>query len=193
MKELKYVIGENILALRTKSKMTQSELAKELNYTDKSVSKWEHGEVTPPVDIMKSIADYFGVTLDYLVTENPSLPKNKYRDKSNRINKLVIVLLAISIVWLTATVLFVYLSLAQINGGWQAFIWAVPVCFIIAIVFNSIFGKPRHNYIYISFLIWSLLAAVYVLLLKYNLWIIFIIGIPLQFGTVLWSKLKISK
>ena len=43
MQELKFIIAKNIQALRQEKVMTQVELAEKLNYSDKSVSKWERG------------------------------------------------------------------------------------------------------------------------------------------------------
>ena len=68
MEDLKSIVARNIIALRRKHDMTQLELAEKLNYTDKAVSKWERGESLPDIVILKTIADLFGVTLDYLVT-----------------------------------------------------------------------------------------------------------------------------
>ena len=42
MKDVKEIIAENLTMLRLKNNLTQTELAKKINYTDKSVSKWEH-------------------------------------------------------------------------------------------------------------------------------------------------------
>lgn len=50
--------------------MTQQELGDELNYTDKAVSKWERGESVPDVSVLLKVANLFGVTLDYLVTDH---------------------------------------------------------------------------------------------------------------------------
>ena len=41
MDDLKYTTASNIINLRQKAGMTQSELAALINYSDKSVSKWE--------------------------------------------------------------------------------------------------------------------------------------------------------
>lgn len=43
MDELKRITAANIIALRTQAGMTQLELAEQLNYSDKSISKWERG------------------------------------------------------------------------------------------------------------------------------------------------------
>ncbi len=192
MKELREIIGKNLTTLRLESKMTQAELAEKLNYTDKSVSKWENGDAMPPVDTLKSLADLYGVTLDYLVTENPDegFRDNIYSAKENNLNKLIITLLATSLVWLIATLLYVYaISLAGISF-WQVFIYAVPVTAIVLIVFNGIWGKRIFTFILISVLVWTILLSVYIFFLKNNPWAIFIIGVPLQIATVLWMQLK---
>ena len=67
MQDWKFIIAKNITALRQNRKMTQAELAEKLNYSDKAVSKWERGESVPDVLVLKSIADMFGVSLDYLL------------------------------------------------------------------------------------------------------------------------------
>ena len=192
MKELREIIGKNLTTLRLESKMTQAELAEKLNYTDKSVSKWENGDAMPPVDTLKSLADLYGVTLDYLVTENPDegFRDNIYSAKENNLNKLIITLLATSLVWLIATLLYVYaISLAGFVF-WQVFIYAVPVTAIVLIVFNGIWGKRVFTFILISVLVWTTLLSVYIFFLENNPWAIFIIGIPLQIATVLWMQLK---
>ena len=70
MEELRRIISANIQRLRLRSGYTQQELAAELNYTDKAVSKWERGESVPDVSVLLKIVRLFGVTLDYLVTDH---------------------------------------------------------------------------------------------------------------------------
>ena len=67
MQELKLIIAKNIQKLRQEKGMTQLELAEKLNYSDKSISKWERGESIPDIVVLKAVADLFEVTLDYLV------------------------------------------------------------------------------------------------------------------------------
>ena len=192
MKELREIIGKNLTTLRLEFKMTQAELAEKLNYTDKSVSKWENGDAMPPVDTLKSLADLYGVTLDYLVTENPDegFRDNIYSTKENNVNKLIITLLATSLVWLIATILYVYAFSLGGFSFWQVFIFATPVTAIVLIVFNGIWGKRIFTFILISVLVWTSLLSIYVFFLDNHLWAIFIIGVPLQIATVLWMQLK---
>ena len=47
--------------------MTQAELGQRLNYSDKSISKWERGEAIPDAFVLTQMAELFGVTVDYLL------------------------------------------------------------------------------------------------------------------------------
>ncbi|MEI3084791.1 MAG: helix-turn-helix transcriptional regulator [Oscillospiraceae bacterium] len=62
--ELKLVTASNIINQRTKAGMTQAELGAKLNYSDKSVSKWERGEAIPDAYVLSEMAELFGVTVD---------------------------------------------------------------------------------------------------------------------------------
>ena len=57
--EIKNVVAENLKALRTTAGLTQGELAEQLNYSDKAVSKWERGESIPDVQVLKQLADMY--------------------------------------------------------------------------------------------------------------------------------------
>ena len=194
MQDIKQLIGRNITRLRTVSHLTQAKFAERLNYTDKAVSKWERGESLPDIVVLKQIADMFGVSVDYLLSEHGDDEKpavgeeKKIRDR----NHFIIALMAIVIVWFLAV--FVYFLVNSVTGKflWQAYLVAVPISSIVALVFNSIWGRTRANYIIISVLMWSTLITFYVLLLKYNIWTIFLLGIPGQTSVVLWACLGIG-
>lgn len=66
MADLKLTIASNITKLRTESGMTQSELGAKLNYSDKSISKWERAESLPDANVLKQLGEIFGVSMDYL-------------------------------------------------------------------------------------------------------------------------------
>lgn len=57
---------ERIESLRKSRGLSQGELEKELNFSNGSVSKWKKSTPTP--DRLKKIAEYFGVTVDWLMT-----------------------------------------------------------------------------------------------------------------------------
>ena len=198
MNNVKEALPQNLTRLRLEHGLTQSQLAEKLNYTDKSVSKWERGEAIPPVDVLKDIADMFGVSLDYLVMNTDENFQNSSPTvKKEKTNKLIITLLAVSLVWTIATVLFAYGIMFAKRSFWFLFTAAVPITVIVLLIFNGIWGKRKYVFILVSALIWSGLAAIYLAFLtapsQYNLWAIFIIGIPFQIATILWSQLKRRK
>lgn len=194
MKSIKDILADNLTNLRLEKGWTQSELADKLNYSDKSISKWEHGETTPPIDVLKELSTLYDVSLDYLTTEFPDDTYDRvYNNKRNTTNKIIITCLAVMLVWLAATIFYVYTSLLFDVSYWIIFIAAVPISAIVLLVFNGIWGKKIFTYYLVSILIWSILATIYLSIRNYNLWIIFILGLPLQIATILWSFLRPNK
>lgn len=61
------MIGDKIKLLRKKEKLTQAQLAKNLNVSAQAVSKWEKGISNPDIKTIVKISDFFGVTTDYLL------------------------------------------------------------------------------------------------------------------------------
>lgn len=58
--------GERLLALRTEQHITQQALADYMGLSRWSVSNYEQGKNKPDFDGLMLLADYFGVSLDYL-------------------------------------------------------------------------------------------------------------------------------
>ncbi len=197
MQDIKEIFALNLQTARRSAGITQSELAEKLNYSDKAVSKWERGESIPDVMTLKQIADLFGVTVDYLITEEHGQNDSNLASSRVKKNRLIISFLAVALVWLVATVVFVCLppEVAILKSGWMVFVYAVPVSSIVLLVFNSIWGKAKYTFLVITILMWSILASVYLSLSVFaitNLWMLFIIGIPGQIIILLWSNLKIK-
>jgi transcriptional regulator with XRE-family HTH domain len=195
MDELRFVIAKNLVFLRKTYGYTQAEVAKKLDYTDKSVSKWETGECVPPIEVLKKLADFYKITLDQLVSEESLKVTTEPTQERVHHSKFAISLLAIITIWLIATCGFSFGYLGNIySNSWLIFIYAVPASFICALVFNSIWGKRRMNYVIVSFLIWTLLAAFYltcvVIFDKPGYWPLFFIGIPSQIIVIIWSGIK---
>ena len=46
--------------------MMQADLAERLNYSDKTISKWERAESAPDISSLVEIANIFDVSIDYL-------------------------------------------------------------------------------------------------------------------------------
>ncbi len=192
MNDYKRIIANNITELRKAVPLTQAELAEKLNYSDKAISKWERGESIPDVAVLKQIADLFGVSVDYLLEEEhrieTTLQSVPWQKKKNRI---LITALSCALVFLIATLAFVALGLlGDVPRIWLAYVYCVPICSILLIVFNSIWGRYGWNYFFISVLVWSLLTSIYLTTGDYSNWLIFIIGVPGQIIILMWSGFK---
>lgn len=60
-------LNENIKKLRIARGLNQVEFAKILCITKQCVSNWENDNVVPSIDMLCKIADFFGVSTDYLL------------------------------------------------------------------------------------------------------------------------------
>ena len=192
MNDLKQIIASNISRLRKQKKLTQLEFAKTLNYSDKAVSKWERAESIPDIIILKRIADLFGVTVDYIINEHTENEKILVIEKAEKakINKISLTLLSTCPIWIIATIVFTFVLIFTGKYMWQAFIVGIPLSILIFLIFNSIWGNRRNNYFIVSCFVWSILLCFYLCFIKFNVWQLFILGIPAQIAIILWSTLK---
>ena len=67
MKEVKNKFSTRIRELREEKGLLQSQLATQLNFTQTTISKWELGDREPNADTIILLAQFFGVTTDYLL------------------------------------------------------------------------------------------------------------------------------
>ena len=195
MSDVKSIIAKNIAQLRQENGLTQLELAEKLSYSDKAISKWEHGDSVPDISVLVRIADLFGVSLDYLIQEDHAQQPAVEEAKSTaRYSHGVITAVSILLVWFIAVLSFVSLSylLKDSKYVWLCFIYAIPVSAIVWLVLNSIWFNPKRNYFIISLLMWSVLLTFHLTVLPFgrNIWMVYLLGIPGQIIILLWSFMK---
>lgn len=61
------IFSERLMLLRKQNNLTQNQLGTELGTKKQSVNNWEKCVSLPSLDLASSLADYFNVSLDYLV------------------------------------------------------------------------------------------------------------------------------
>lgn len=196
MENIREIIGENLASLRKEAKLTQLELAEKFNYSDKAVSKWEKGDTIPDIETLYNLCQFYGVTLDYLTHRGSPSEKQEYilQKKGDFRKKVLITLLLLMIVWMIATIAFVYTSIGMNQGYWQSFIWAVPAsCLLVLGVNRRLFRSSTLSLVCESIGIWSLLASFYFSFSIWSLWPIFLLGIPLQAALGMWYFMNKSK
>lgn len=193
MQDLEHIVAANLAELRRSRGWTQAELAEQINYSDKSVSKWERGEGLPDLKVLHRMAELFNVSLDLFVTENAAEAlAPEANQKSRRNYRFLLSLLMVSVIWITATVIFAYAA-AYSKWIWMCFIWAIPASFAVLSALFRRWGYRITTLVFRSVLAWSLLTAVYLQLLisrSINIWMVFLIGIPLQAALILWGQMK---
>lgn len=193
MKNIREIIGENLAELRKEAKLTQLELAEKFNYSDKSISKWEKGETLPDIVTLNELCEFYGVSLDYLTHEATQENKKKYKKETSRdhYNKIIITALMITVVWMIATIIYVWSLIKFNNGLWMSFIWSVPITFLMLTFANHrYFHRKSLYYGFSAALIWSILAASFIQFLSDRVWTIFLLGIPIQIVLFLYGKMK---
>lgn len=153
--QLKENISKNIASLRRQKGITQAELAEALNYSDKSVSKWERGEGVPDILVIHRISEFFGVTVNDIISEEIVLEEEK--KKPSLASRIIIPLLSSGLVFLVSSLVFLALKLfaPHVERTWLLFILAIPLACIPLIVFSAIWWGLRERFICISALVWT--------------------------------------
>ncbi|MCM1054089.1 MAG: helix-turn-helix domain-containing protein [Bacteroides sp.] len=82
---MKISLGENLRALRNKENVTQEQLSEALEVSPQAVSRWENEASFPDISILPVIANYFNVTVDYLLGVD-TVHKQRETDKAIEID-----------------------------------------------------------------------------------------------------------
>ena len=182
---LRRTVAKNIAAYRKAHHDTQLDLATKLNYSDKSVSKWERAESLPDVYILSQIAELYGVSVSALIGEvqPPKESKPHYH--------MFILLLSLALTMAVATLLFSMFMICKVPyPAWMFFVYALPVCSIICIVFTSLWWGILWQGVSVSALIWTLGLSLYLSFELENVSLIFLVCAALQVLTVLWEVFR---
>ena len=203
--KLKYQIGRNIASYRKRAGLTQAGLAERLNYSDKAISKWERGESAPDVLTLVQLSEQFGITVNDLLVDPDALPEDTgavqqameqvvEKALKRKADKGTILSLSSILVWFVALFAYVMLSCFELTEAWSwiFFIYAIPANAIVLLSLRSAWHDFRWNQILISIIMWGSILSVYVSLLvflNWNIWRMFLLGIPGQAAVLLWFRL----
>ncbi len=184
--KLRENFARNLTHYRKSLGLTQTELAEKLNYSDKSISKWERGDGLPDLTVTAGLAEIFGLTVNDLLAVKPR------RKLMTTRNKIIITLLSMGIAWLVATVLFFLCEIIfpEIKIWWLFYIYAIPISAIVGIVFSCIWWKKIHIFASISTLIWSIALCVLLTVPIPKISLIFIVAAVVQVLTILLFLIK---
>ena len=193
-KNLEQIVADNLVYYRKAAGLTQLEVAEKFNYSDKSISKWERAEGLPDILVLKALADFYDIRVDDFFREEKA--KIKMTRKSRR---WFIFGLSETLVWLVFGVFFSVFSIALPNvfAWWLLFVYAAAASAILAVVWAGIYHKRLYQLIATSCIVWFTIASIYLTALMVtlpnpnpNLWLLFLIGVPLEILAVLWYFLR---
>lgn len=78
-----YLFGERIKKLRRNKGFTKAAVAKELGVSEQKLYQWEISDGYPDDEMTKNIAEFFGVSLEYLTDTKDISAEEKYKDISD--------------------------------------------------------------------------------------------------------------
>lgn len=131
--EIRANFARNVKDLRQSRKLNQIQLGEKINYSSKAISKWENGDVIPEIATLKMLADFFDITVDDLIST-----KNVVRKSHKKRNRLLITLVSSLLSFFLAAIVFLILSLVNVDKAWISFIIAIPTSAVVLITFSSI-------------------------------------------------------
>ena len=190
------LLAKNLAYYRKASGLTQLELAEKFNYSDKSVSKWERGEGFPDIFVLKSLADFYGITVDdFYATEHKKITVKQ----SQKRKQIYIRLLSLGICWLVVVLTFFLLNVLLPKDAkfqtWLTFVYGTLASSIIWLVWEFIYHNRFYRMIATSLVIWTAALSLYLtfLLLIDNYPLIFVVAAPLQVLEILWYLFRRKK
>jgi len=172
---IKHNFATNLIKLRKSRNINQIELGEAIHYSSKAISKWENEETIPSIEVIKTIADYFGVTVDEIISDKDVVRKS-YKKRNHFLISLVSSLLPLFL----ALVAFSFLYIYSIDKSYISFFLGMSASAITLIVFSSIWYTKTHIFFSIVYLLVSLmLLALFIIGFEYW-WIYTIISFSLS-------------
>lgn len=189
--ELKLITASNIINLRTGRGMTQAELGAKLNYSDKTISKWERGEAIPDAYVLTQLAELFGVTVDDLLSSHSKWeapPDESAGPEFVYSTDRIIALVLVGIFTLSLTV-FVTLWMLRIIE-WRVFLVGLSVALLTYMILDIALKKGRHMQYALALFVLSLFVLAYFFLPRPNPWQLFLLAAPAEVLVFLGCNIK---
>ena len=186
LNKLKHVTAANLIKLRGEAGLTQAELGAMLNYSDKTISKWERGEAIPDAFVLKQLSALYKVTVDQLLSPVESWRTGKSDPEENIEENIkeekpyseeVIIALSVLSVWTAGLMAFVILWLFDLIF-WQIFLICLPVSMLLLLVLLCVFKRHKALPYVIAAFVLSIFIMLYFFIPFKNPWQIFLVCIP---------------
>ena len=177
-------LSEKLQELRRKKGVTQEEVATAIFVSRTAVSKWESGRGYPNIDSLKNLANYYGVTIDELLSTQELIAAMEEENKQTKkhFRDLVFGLIDISVILLFILPLFALrsgnavqsVSLSQLSSVklYVKIIYYFMVCLVVLFGvltlslqnFNAVYWQKSK--VFVSLILSALLVIVFIITLK---------------------------
>lgn len=195
MDELKNNIAKNLIALRTKAKLTQLQLADMLNYSDKAVSKWERGEAVPDLRVLLRLSEIFGVSVDEIVKSESLEPKIHPKKKINGMRAFIVAMSTV-LVWFVAMGVFMifYFITKTEDHAWMTFVVAPLPMAVVWMVFSAKWGNRVTNALSASAILWSCVLICHIFVINFTgfrkMYIAYIVAGIFELLIIMWFSYR---
>lgn len=188
--ELRDRIARNLVNYRKLNGYTQADIAQRINYSDKSVSKWERGEGVPDVFVLMQLANLYEIAIGELIGESGEAETPPLTGQAR--TRRYILLMAVGLVWLAAALAYFLFAVLAPGGGdwWLAFVYALPVTAVVLTVLANVWQYTyRYRLIVSSGIIWGVALSLH-LTFRYTIHIalIYLVAAIFQGVWILWHK-----
>ena len=195
MDDLKSTISKNLIALRTKAKLTQLQLAEMLNYSDKAVSKWERGEAVPDLRVLLRLSEIYGVSVDEIVKAEGVEPKIQPKKKINGMHAFIVAMSSV-LVWFVAMGMFMifYFITPTEDYAYLTFVVAPLPMAIVWMVLSAKWGNRVTNALAASAILWSCALICHIFVAAFSefdkIFIIYVVAGVFEPLIILWFSYR---
>ena len=179
LSDLKLISASNIINLRAAHGMTQAELGAKLNYSDKTISKWERGEAIPDACVLVQMAELFGVTVNDLLSADNKWEPPKDEDEVPAHSYSVNVILALVLLSVFTMTLGVFVTLWLIDIlEWRVFLVGLSVGLLVYMILDLVFKRGKKLPYLLSAFVLSLFVLAFFFLPVHHPWQLFLLAVP---------------
>lgn len=190
--ELKLVFASNIIRLRTAKGLTQAELGAMLNYSDKTISKWERGEAIPDAFVLTRMAEIFSVSVDYLLSSHDDWERPR-ENQVEEVHYSVERVIAVAVIGVFTAFLIAFVTLWLMDVvEWRLFLIALSTAILVCLILLCVFKRTKHLQYVIALLVASLFFIIYFFLPVAHPWQLFLILVPTEALVILACNLRIK-
>lgn len=195
MDELKDSIAKNLVQLRTQARLTQLQLAKLINYSDKAVSKWERGEAIPDLRTLIRLSSIYGVSLDDIVKDSGVAQVAQPKKRISGIRAFIVSMAAV-LVWFVATGIFMifYFITHTEPYAWLVFVVAPLPTAIVFTVFSVMWGNRLTQAISCSLIIWACALILHIFVTTFatfdKMYYVYVVAGVFELLIILWFTFR---